>query len=359
VSGAFLSSSEAIHNLLGCGDAVIFGGMIFILGMRFGWFHVHVPDYLTVIYYYKNIYGGFIRSCHCVFARLDALYDRFCETLIFGQRIPAGAASPVISPDIWKAGDRLDRMFSEAVDKIIYSRGMQAVADRAGGKQEKGVWKGVDDWNSYYDELVDKFIFSDGIKSVCKDENKLSTAQRKIWQELKLLEEKYGEIFDKAVFGVKMETFVEECGGDKEKIIQSLAALKEKYGEEFDTMMLNKNIQKMIKQRLDEKPGALHTRFWKWFSEFDVLHYNTGLDKFLFGNADPTARPQENWFRKLCRRLSGIHSGDIGHYISWIIVILAIVVSTLIGRFYITSLLGFLIMVTIVISIVIAAIMFS
>ncbi len=57
------SLSQVVHNLLGGGAAVMLGGMYFILGVRFGWFHTVVPEKLSVEYYYLKIFNAFKRIC--------------------------------------------------------------------------------------------------------------------------------------------------------------------------------------------------------------------------------------------------------------------------------------------------------
>jgi formate hydrogenlyase subunit 3/multisubunit Na+/H+ antiporter MnhD subunit len=316
-SFAFFSDSKVVHNLLGTGDAVIFGGTIFILGLRMGWFHTKVPVFLTVEYYYQSIYQAFKRYCRVVFAKFDVMYDRFWEMLIFGCSISAMVADTDTGSGLADISSKLEDKFSQAVDGIVF---------------------------------LDK-----------SDENgELSTAERKIWQELKQLEEKYNEAFDKTIFGRQISALINN-GESGERAWQELKQLDEQHGEAFDKKVLNKNIQTRLKLRAKKvrAPTVSGKGWWKRFSEFDTLSYDTGLDKLLFGNIDPSAKPQENWFEKFCRRLSSIHSGDIGRYISWIIIILAIMITTLIGRLYITSFLGLLLMITLVLFLVIMAIFLS
>ncbi len=394
---AFLTDSAVVHNLLGGGDAVIFGGTIFILGLRFGWFHSAVPDYLTVVYYYRNIFHAFKCTCRVVFTKLDELYNRFWEGLIFGRSVFKVVVNTMAGPELWSIVSKLEGAFSKAVDSVIYSQSMRAVVERAAlangawqgfsvldsqydglvdkvifsdgvrsvfkaegdlSTAERPVWQELTQLDSHYDELVDKMIFSDGVRSVFKQEGDLSTAERQVWQELSQLEEKYDKAFDRAIFGHGIKALVNGGGEEEAKVWQELKQLEDKYGEAFDKMIFNKNVQALIKQRA-QKSVPDSSRWWKRFSEFDKLSYNIGLDKLLFGNVDPTANPEENWFDRFCQRLSSIHSGDVSRYLSWIIIFLAVVVTTLIGKLYITSLLGLTVLVSIILFLLLVTIFLS
>ncbi len=63
VTRAFFSSSEAIHNILGGSNAILLGGMIFILGFRLRWFYLPDSKWLTIEFYYKGIYKTFKNFC--------------------------------------------------------------------------------------------------------------------------------------------------------------------------------------------------------------------------------------------------------------------------------------------------------
>jgi hypothetical protein len=313
VDFAFFSDSGVMHNLSGAGDAVIFGGTMFVLGLRMGWFHVNAPVYLTIDYYYQGIYQKFKHLCHIVFARFDEMYDRLWESLIFGRSISAVVVKAVADPGQWNISGKLDNKLGQIVDRMVFTKESE-------------------------------------------EEGDLSAAERQVWQELSRLDEKYGEIFDRAIFGKRITALIE--GGEaEEKAWQELKQLKGKYGRVFDKMVIKKSMRPPTGR--GELPSPVDKGWWRRFSEFDRLSYDAGLDRLLFGNADPNAKPQENRFEKFCRRISGIHSGDIGRYISWIIIILAVVITTLIGRLYISSFMGLLLMITLVLFLMIMAIFLS
>jgi formate hydrogenlyase subunit 3/multisubunit Na+/H+ antiporter MnhD subunit len=54
-----LLNSTVIHNLLAGGLVILGGGMTFILGYRFGWFHVKPPEWISVKYWYILLAKGF------------------------------------------------------------------------------------------------------------------------------------------------------------------------------------------------------------------------------------------------------------------------------------------------------------
>ncbi|MDI6821340.1 MAG: complex I subunit 5 family protein, partial [Actinomycetota bacterium] len=57
---AFLTSPEVVHNLLGLSICVLGGGMYFILGYRFAWFHVDPPEWVSVKYWYLKLSQAFV-----------------------------------------------------------------------------------------------------------------------------------------------------------------------------------------------------------------------------------------------------------------------------------------------------------
>ncbi len=57
---SIFGNPEVLHNLLGGGMAVLGGGMFFVLGYRLGWFHVKVPEWTSVKYWYLKLATGFL-----------------------------------------------------------------------------------------------------------------------------------------------------------------------------------------------------------------------------------------------------------------------------------------------------------
>ncbi|MDI6892041.1 MAG: complex I subunit 5 family protein [Actinomycetota bacterium] len=49
---SIFGSPEVLHNLLAGGMVVLGGGMYFVLGYRFGWFHVHPPEWVSTKFWY-------------------------------------------------------------------------------------------------------------------------------------------------------------------------------------------------------------------------------------------------------------------------------------------------------------------
>lgn len=337
LSSGFLTDSAVVHNLLGCGDALIFGGVIFVLGLRMGWFHSTVPEYLTVAYYYRGIYHGFKWACKSVFAKLDKVYNQGWEMLIFGRGIATVVLKSTVGPDLWGTISRLEDKFSEALDTLIYSQSMMSVVDAAGME------------GSDHSDIA-----------MASHSPELNSTEKEVWQELGKLDEKYGKAFERAIFGHGIHALVGRETNEEEKVWRELSKLEEKYENVFDKMLLSANMEKMLKaQTTNTAPSSVLGRWWSRFCEFDKLNYNRNVDQLLFGNTDPNAKPVENSFMKFCRQISSVHSGDIGRYISWIIVALSIVVALLVGNLYVTSFLGTIVLLSVILFIMMAVVSLS
>ncbi|MBI5788592.1 MAG: hypothetical protein HZA78_07045 [Candidatus Schekmanbacteria bacterium] len=332
ISGLFFSDTEVVHNLLGAGDAVIFGGTIFIFGLRLGWFHSMVPAWLTVGYYYNIAYQTLKRSCHTVFAKLDAAYNDLVESIILGRNISTVLLKSKVDPELWDLIGKLEEKFSEAVNSVIYGQNVLAVIRQA-NTQEK--------------------ILNESEKQVW-DELKI-LSEKQVWDELKILEDKYGHVFDRAIFGHGTRALLKDH--EQEKVIwQELRRLEDKYGAIFDKMILHKNLQHLVEEHQQPaKAKSDFTRLWERFSDFDQLKYDTKLDVALFGNTNPEAEPEENWFGRFCRRVSSIHTGDVSHYVSWIVIVLVVVITVLVGKLYISSLLGIILLVSVILFLIVLA----
>ncbi|MFQ5780518.1 MAG: complex I subunit 5 family protein, partial [Nitrospiria bacterium] len=54
------SFGRVAHNLLDGGVAVLLGGAIMFVGLKFGWFHVKIPKFLTFEWFYRVANAGFL-----------------------------------------------------------------------------------------------------------------------------------------------------------------------------------------------------------------------------------------------------------------------------------------------------------
>ncbi len=81
---SILGSPEAVHNIAVCGTVVLGGAMMFILGYRFGWFHIHPPEWLSVKYWYLKLAKGFIVAVSVPGQAVSDVTDELYYTLASG-----------------------------------------------------------------------------------------------------------------------------------------------------------------------------------------------------------------------------------------------------------------------------------
>ncbi|MEW6086740.1 MAG: proton-conducting transporter membrane subunit [bacterium] len=159
---AFFTSNDVLLNLESCGAALLLGGTYFVLGLEFGWFHVRVPEYLTVIYYYKKIFWGFINMCLVpvsIFGRWVASIIRYIF-LDFWQPFP-----DTEKPQDWLAG--LEKTYDMALDGFVRDKTSWVFFDKIDkafdseinklGKIGKGWWV-FDELEGRYSKRLDKLI---------------------------------------------------------------------------------------------------------------------------------------------------------------------------------------------------------
>ncbi|MBI5788517.1 MAG: hypothetical protein HZA78_06670 [Candidatus Schekmanbacteria bacterium] len=76
------AASQVTHNLLGGGTAVMMGGMYFIIGLRFGLFHIVVPQSNLFEQYYLKAYHGFKWVCINIISTASAMIDPLLPKLL-------------------------------------------------------------------------------------------------------------------------------------------------------------------------------------------------------------------------------------------------------------------------------------
>jgi formate hydrogenlyase subunit 3/multisubunit Na+/H+ antiporter MnhD subunit len=100
--------SDVIHNLNGGGIAVLLGGMYFIIGMSYHWFHFEVPEKCEFAYYYQKVVEGFKWFCVNPVSAFGVTIDRILMSprsiMVDGFR---GACINIFSP------------FGDLVDKFV------------------------------------------------------------------------------------------------------------------------------------------------------------------------------------------------------------------------------------------------
>ncbi|MEW6088436.1 MAG: proton-conducting transporter membrane subunit [bacterium] len=170
---AFFTSPDVLHNLLPGATAIFLGGMYFILGLRFGWFHVHVTDKLTVEYYYGKIFDGFRYFCvkPCV---IFAVWVReFISVLMVYIWVPGSHEGIFIKHPAPKMKG-LER-FSDADTKfhLVYDENMKkqpgaypAYDELAGkgadGQRPGGMWEVFGRADKGYDSILGEAIQKQG-----------------------------------------------------------------------------------------------------------------------------------------------------------------------------------------------------
>ncbi len=127
VAGA---ASEVVHNLLGGGTAVMMGGMYFIIGLRFGLFHVEVPAHNRFDYYYAKVYRGFKWLCTEVVCTISAVIDPIIPKILIDTWQPMtlplfefarvfDKIVPAVLVDAWLPLTKPISSLSAKVDKIV------------------------------------------------------------------------------------------------------------------------------------------------------------------------------------------------------------------------------------------------
>jgi len=74
-------------------------------------------------------------------------------------------------------------------------------------------------------------------------------------------------------------------------------------------------------------------------------------DGFFLGDWLLSGR-KENWFDKLCTKMSSIHTGDVSRYLGWVVLMLAVVIGVLIGTLTFGSFMGMFLIVSLIILVV-------
>lgn len=179
----FYTGSEVLRNLPGTGTVILLGGIYFVLGFKLGWFHVRVPGYLTVKYYYRKIFNGFINLCSG-------------PVFIFGKWIKT--VIQYICLDFWQGEDRLENKTSWRVfDKI------DTLADNEINKVSsiRKNWHFYDDLDENYSKKLDKFVDT-----------------KKYWEWFKKIDSSYEMSLDKAVYNVLGLEELKVCRIEPEKL---------------------------------------------------------------------------------------------------------------------------------------------
>jgi formate hydrogenlyase subunit 3/multisubunit Na+/H+ antiporter MnhD subunit len=306
ISKALIHSSEVVHNLLGSGDALLLGTASCILGLRFGWFHLEVPVWLSVEFYCRRLFNGFVYFCRFPFTALVRNIDRLTAiSLVDAWQSPAAVTrwTETINTGMTRAAERVVRTWLSPMALTRWLEGLDFV----------------------YDRMVDRVIFAHSITD--------------------LLEKVRRELGVKAVFPLQdIRCHAPYKEGDLSRRIKS--TLEESTAAQAVKLMWNK-------MRRSRPIGSL----WHYLSMFDREIYDPFIERLLFeAPATESTRSGKAPLYRFCQYLSHIHTGDISTYISWIVIILAIITTALVGKLYIKSTMHIIILITVLIALTFLAI---
>ena len=199
---AFFTGSEVLRNLPGVGTMILLGGVYFVLGFKLGWFHVRVPRYLTVEYYYRKIFNGFINLCMGPVSVLE----EWTKTAIQYISLDFWQGQDLLENKTpWRVFDKIDTIVDNEINKVSsvgknwhlydaleenYSKNMNKFIDT------KKYWEWFNKIDSSYEMSLDKAVYSAlGLEElrVCKIEpekipgEKVAPWFTKLTQEITLL----------------------------------------------------------------------------------------------------------------------------------------------------------------------------
>ncbi|MDD5773007.1 MAG: proton-conducting transporter membrane subunit [bacterium] len=189
LGNGLFTGSEILRNLPGVGTVILLGGIYFVLGFKLGWFHVRVPRYLTVEYYYRKIFNGFINLCSG-------------PVFILGERIKT--AVQYIFLDFWQGEDLLENKTSwRFFDKIDTAVDNEINKISLIGKN----WRFYEELEDNYSKKLDKLVDT-----------------KKYWEIFKKVDSSYEMSLDKAVYSVLGLEELRVCKIEPEKIPGEKAA---------------------------------------------------------------------------------------------------------------------------------------
>ncbi|MFQ5645545.1 MAG: complex I subunit 5 family protein [bacterium] len=110
--------SVVIENLMGAGIAVSLGGMYFILGMKYGWFHIHIGKGGEFETYYKMILRGFKWICKNPATSFGIKLNYYMTVL--GRKAYAGFVWFCLNPS-FVFGDFIDLVMTKLMEDFWQS----------------------------------------------------------------------------------------------------------------------------------------------------------------------------------------------------------------------------------------------
>ncbi len=110
------------HALLGIAVSLIIGALTYGYGIRTGIFHVHLPDWFGINYYYYAIANGFVKICGGPFTTIDEAIDKGYKT--FGTTMMA-VAKPATELD-----RRIDQGYVKSSETLLKAMGPATELDK-------------------------------------------------------------------------------------------------------------------------------------------------------------------------------------------------------------------------------------
>ena len=83
------SFGSVLHYLFGAGEAVLLGGVVMYFGLKFGWFHIHLPEYATFELYFTKILRLFVEFCKKPVSFISGIIDTIVIGIMVNIWLPA------------------------------------------------------------------------------------------------------------------------------------------------------------------------------------------------------------------------------------------------------------------------------
>lgn len=313
ITKAFISQAQVIHNLLSGGNAILIGGIMYILGFRFGWFHLEVPRKWQIEYYYLELLVGFRNFCRVQGVWFAEFVKRIVSTLVLGISEPKTLS--------WKVLSRLEQEYEQKASPEAWKKftGWGTLSRLEQGYEQKvlpeawkkfALWKGLGELDKKYNQKV------------------VPEAWKKFvgWRILSGIDRKYETGAQQAISGIS-------GGGAKFAPWQPLSEIDRKYetgaqqaisgaGKGFAAWRALSGLDKKY-ERAAEKMLPVGKEEWEILPE---------AEKRVIGEEIAPS------FVRFCRKLSNLqHTGDLGTYITAIVFILTISLAVLTGVLYIRT----------------------
>jgi len=164
ITKAFINQSQVIHNLLSGSNAILIGGIMYILGFRFDWFHFVVPRKWQIEYYYSKLFFGFQNFCRLQVLLFAEFVKRIISTLVLSAWTPEAPGwgilgkldqkyQQLISPETWKnfVGWRL-------LGGIEQEYELTAHHAIAGAGARFAIWKALSGLDKKYELATEKIL---------------------------------------------------------------------------------------------------------------------------------------------------------------------------------------------------------